>query len=186
MKISTDNGTIRNMFGDVEAVRMIREAGFDGIDYTFYDIRKDQDILALPDEERYALAMRVRETAEKVGLTFPQSHAALAYAYGEPRDSKNYIDILRSMEFAHWLGIKSIVIHSVRCPRRDYTIDPWKVNYDFMRSFLPYAEKYDLKIGVENLFTYDTKVKRYFGRHAEPNDVLAFVKFLDDPRFEIC
>ena len=33
MKISTDNGPIRNMFGDVKAVEMIAAAGFDGIDY---------------------------------------------------------------------------------------------------------------------------------------------------------
>ena len=48
MRISTDNGPIRNMFGDVKAVEMIAAAGFDGIDYTFYDISKENDILALP------------------------------------------------------------------------------------------------------------------------------------------
>ena len=40
MRISTDNGPIRNMFGDVKAVEMIAAAGFEGIDYTFYDISK--------------------------------------------------------------------------------------------------------------------------------------------------
>ena len=38
MKISTDNGILRNTFGDLEALRMIRQAGFDGVDMTFYDI----------------------------------------------------------------------------------------------------------------------------------------------------
>ena len=46
MKISTDNGILRNTFGDLEALRMIRQAGFDGVDMTFYDMVPEQDILA--------------------------------------------------------------------------------------------------------------------------------------------
>ena len=75
MKISTDNGTLRNLVGDMEALRMIREAGFDGVDFTFYDPAPEQDIFSLPDEERRALALKLKAYADELGLTFPQAHA---------------------------------------------------------------------------------------------------------------
>ena len=79
MKISTDNGVIRNLYGDVEAVRLIHEAGFDGIDYTFYDMIPEQDVLEWPDEQRKRLADEVAACAASVGLSFPQSHAPYLY-----------------------------------------------------------------------------------------------------------
>ena len=186
MLISTDNGTIRNEYGDLEALRLIHEAGFDGIDYTFYGIDPSNDILNLRDKERYALAMQLREYAEKVGLTFPQAHAPLAMKYDEDYESKNYQDILRSLEFSYWLGIKQIVIHTLRYPREDLSIDSDAENRVFMRSFLPYAEKYDLDIGVENLFTHDLKRQCFFGRHDTPKWINTFMDSLESPRFKAC
>ena len=186
MKISTDNGPIRNAVGDIRALEMIAAAGFDGVDYTFYDIRKDYDILNLPLEERKALARDIRQCAEALGLTFPQTHAALAYQYNETKDSKNYQDILRSMEYAAWIGARKIVIHTVRFPREDDSIDAIAENVKFMRGFLPLAEELDLTIGVENLFYHDLKRRCYFGRQDHPKAMNDFVDMLDSPRFEVC
>lgn len=186
MLISTDNGTIRNAYGDLAALRLIHEAGFDGIDYTFYGIDPADDILNYPDEQRYALAMKLREYAEKVGLAFPQSHAALAMKYDEDKDSKNYKDILRSMEFAHWLGCKQIVIHTLRYPRETYPDLYNEYNRKFMLGFLPLAEEYDLDIGVENLFYRDTRRACYEGRHNTPTSMNAFVDSLGSDRFKVC
>jgi len=78
MLISTDNGPIRNRFGDVRSTQMIADAGFDGIDYTFYDIDPENDILALSAADRRALADDVLACAKNAGICFPQSHAPLA------------------------------------------------------------------------------------------------------------
>jgi sugar phosphate isomerase/epimerase len=188
MKISTDNGTIRNVFGDVEAVRLIAEAGFDGIDYTFYGIDPNNDILALPDDERYALAMEVKKTAEECGIDFPTSHAALSLRYDEGKDSKNYQDILRSMEFASWIGCKQMVVHTLRFPlnEKDRDAKELVLNKQFVGDLLEYAEKLDLNLVMENLFRRDNKRQCYFGHHGTPEELNAFIDEMNHPRLRAC
>ena len=186
MKISTDNGTARNLFGDMEALRMIHEAGFDGVDFTFYDPAPDQDILSLPDEERYALAMQLKAYADELGLTFPQAHASYYTQPGEGPESKNYQDVVKSMEFAAWLGCPQIVVHTLKFPGAPYGFDIDAPNRAFMLSLLPYAEKYGIDIGVENLYRADKNRGCYNGQHGTPEEMNAFVDSLGSPRFKVC
>lgn len=186
MKISTDNGTIRNLFGDVKSTQMIAEAGFDGIDYTFYDIDKDNDILALPDAQRHALARDVLACAKDNGIVISQAHAPMAYRPEDTFGSKAYDDVIRSMEFAAMLECPQIVVHTIAFPREDRTIDRRARNLDFMRALLPYAEQFNINIGVENLFTRDKKRKCFFGRNGTPEELNSFIDELDNPRFVAC
>lgn len=186
MKISTDNGTLRNLVGDMEALRLIREAGFDGVDFTFYDPAPDQDILSLPDEERRALALKLKAYADELGLTFPQAHAPYYTQPGEGPESKNYQDVVKSMEFAALLGCPQIVVHTLKFPNAPYGFDIDEPNRAFMLSLLPYAEQYGIDIGVENLYRADRKRGCYEGQHGTPEGMNAFVDSLNSPRFKVC
>jgi len=186
MIISTDNGTARNLFGDVEALRMIRDAGFDGIDYTFYDMVPAYDILALPDTDRRALADDIAACAKEVGLTFPQAHAPYLYQLKESRDSKHYVDVIRSFEYCAHIGCKQMVIHTLKFPLSVKKDEVDRLNVEYLRSFLPYAEEFDVNIGVENLFLHDTKRACFFGQHGTPEEMNAFVDRLNSPRFVTC
>lgn len=55
-----------------------------------------------------------------------------------------------------------------------------------MLSFLPYAEKFNVDIGVENLFTKDKKTDKYMGIRSDPAEMNAFVDSLGSPRFKVC
>ena len=186
MKISTDNGVIRNLYGDVEAVRLIHEAGFDGIDYTFYDMIPEQDVLEWPDEQRKRLADEVAACAASVGLSFPQSHAPYLYKLTEDRQGKHYQDVVKSFEFCARINCKQMVIHTLKFPldTPKETVD--QINLEYLRSFLPYAEEYDVNIGVENLFNYDSIRRCYRGQHGTPEEMIRFMDRLDSPRFVSC
>ena len=186
MRISTDNGPIRNMFGDVKAVEMIAAAGFDGIDYTFYDISKENDILALPIEEMRALAHEVKAAADRCGIAIPVAHAPFGFKYTDTKDSYAFEEVVRSFEFAHILGVKKIVVHTIKFPYEDYKADVWAFNRQFMLDLLPYAEKFDLMIGIENLFIRDKKRARYVGHNGTPEEVNAFIDSLGSDRFCAC
>lgn len=188
MKTSTDNSVIRYAFGDKESIRLIAEAGFDGIDYSLFRMEPENDILNLPDDERYALACELREYAEKLGVCVPQAHAEFKFKLGEEisLDCPNYLNIIRGMEFASLLGCPQIVIHTVKCPRNNPDVDALAINREYMRSFIPYAEKYNIDIGVENLFIKDKKLDRFFGVQNTPADMNAFVDSLGSPRFKVC
>lgn len=186
MKISTDNGVIRNQYGDVEAVRLIREAGFDGIDYTFYDMIPEQDVLELPAKERNRLADEVASCAASVGLFFPQSHAPYLYSLKEDKQSKHYQDVVKSFEFCARINCTQMVIHTLKFPIGTPRETVEQLNYEYLRSFLPYAEEYNVNIGVENLFVYDSKRKCFRGQQGTPAEMNRFVDMLDHPRFVSC
>lgn len=189
MKISTDNSVIRQNTSDIEALRLIKEAGFDGIDYSFYNSSGENDLLAWDDARREELAEKIKDEAKKLGLEFPQSHAELKYTYetieADP-EHPMYRRIIRSMEYASRIGCKRIVIHDMRCPNDmdDETAD--RLNIEFMRSFLPYAEKFQLKIGIENLFKREKGCNYYYGRHHTAEWMNRFTERLGSDIFEVC
>lgn len=153
MIISTDNSVMRYAFGDKESIRMCKEAGFDGIDYSLFKMKPDNDILNLPDGERQALAYELRNYAEKIGITFPQAHSDFELKYGEGKDHIHYHNLLRSLEFASWMGIPQIVVHTVKngIPE-DEDFDVLAYNRPFFSELITIAEKLNIKIGMENLF----------------------------------
>ena len=153
MIISTDNSVMRYAFGDKESIRMCKEAGFDGIDYSLFKMKPDNDILNLPDGERQALAYELRNYAEKIGITFPQAHSDFELKYGEGKDHIHYHNLLRSLEFASWMGIPQIVVHTVKngIPE-DEDFDVLAYNRPFFSELITIADKLNIKIGMENLF----------------------------------
>ena len=167
MIITTDNSVMRYAFGDKESIRMCKEAGFDGIDYSLFKMQPENDILNLPDEERKALAYDLRNYAEKIGITFPQAHSDFETRYGEIGNSQHYHNLLRSLEFASWMGIPQIVVHTVKygIPEDD-DFDVYEYNRPFFSGLIPIAEKLNLKIGMENLF------------HKKPNGIYNYVGVL--------
>ncbi len=153
MIISTDNSVMRFAFGDEESIRMCKEAGFDGIDYSLFKMKPNNDILNLPDGEREKRAYEIRNYAEKLGICFPQAHADFDLKYGEGKDSLNYHNLIRSLEFASMMGVPQIVVHTVKygIPEDD-DFDVLAYNRPFFSDLIPIAEKLNLKIGMENLF----------------------------------
>lgn len=187
MKISTDNGPIRNTFGDVEAAALIAQAGFDGVDYTFYDIDPANNILALPQADMRALARDVRACADAHGLAFPQAHAPYAFGPDDDEHSDAFREVVRSMEFAAILGCRQMVVHTVkRFSPEVKEEDVWAFNRRYMKMLLPCAEEYDLLIGIENLFVYDPKCACYRGHNGTPAQINAFVDSLESPRLRVC
>ncbi len=188
MYISTDNGIIRKQFGDLKAAQLIHEAGFDGIDYTFYEMEMvpEQDIFELTAAEWRRLADEVYDYAKSVGLSFPQAHAPYLYTLAEDRSGKHFQDVLKSFEFCARIHCPQMVIHTLKFPLTTAREDVDRINADYLCSFLPYAEEYDVNIGVENLFVFDSKRRRYCSQHGTPEEMNAFLDRLDHPRFVSC
>ena len=146
--ISAENLTLRERVGDEAAVDMMKEAGFTGIDYNFCAMRDWDTAVGAPDGIQKAAALR--RYAQARGMCFSQSHAPFTFRFGMEMtpDDYEYYRIVRSMEAAAALGAPMIVVHSVLdtgdCDHMEY-------NLRFYRSLLPYAERFGIRIAVENL-----------------------------------
>ncbi len=148
MIVSTENLILRQRVGDEKTVDMMKEAGLTGIDFSFCSMADWEETVGQADSLKTAESLR--RYAEERGMRFSQSHAPFRFRFGSAMDpgEYEYYRIVRSMEFAARLGAPMIVIH---CILPADGSDFMEYNLRYYASFLPYAEKFGIQIGVENL-----------------------------------
>ena len=139
----------RIYLGEDEGFRLIKETGFDCVDYSFYWMQPDNTVLG---DDYLFHANRVKALLDKYNLTCNQTHAPFTFSYGNPLDLTDsmYLSIVRSMEFSAILGAKHVVVHGVKVPDG---IDLLSYNLSFYRSLEPYCKKYGIRVAIENLFS---------------------------------
>ncbi len=149
MILAIDGYNLWKYVGEENAIRLIKEAGFDGIDYSFY--YKDADEYL--GDDYMERAKKTKALLEKYDLICNQTHAPFDFEFGEEMDVSNfhYLRYVRSMEYAAYIGAKHIVIHGVRVPTGSGTDWSLEYNYKFFKSLEPYAKKFGIKIALENV-----------------------------------
>jgi len=184
LKLSIESYVLRHRFGDKKAIEMIKKAGFDAMDYSYY----------WTDDAPYILGDEYREYAKKVKgyldeneLECNQAHAPIdKMKYGEAFDASepHYLEIVRAIEAASILGAKNIVVHSIPVPDEisDTTFEEY--NMKFYKSLEPYCNKFGICVAVENLFV--KKRDYHKGMLASPQELCAFIEKLNSPWFVAC
>lgn len=180
MKLSIEHYDLSERFGDLQAMEIAKEAGFDAIDYSYYYKKEEQDVLG---EDYLTYAQTLRAHLDAIGLECNQAHAPFSFAYemaGEEAEQKFRL-IERAIQSAAILGAKCIVVHAIRVPRgvEDY-------NVEFYSRLLPICEKSGIKLGVENLFNTDRKRNCIIGRLGTPQELNRILDRLDSPWAVAC
>ena len=186
MKLSTETGFLRRRFGDKVAVKMIKEAGFDAFDYSFCYMldQPEKDSLADDYLER---AHALREYADSLGIVCNQAHAPLDFKHYDnisPDDMK-YKRNLRAIEVASILGAENIVFHPLGSVLKS-ELDYFEYNTMYLKSYIPYCEKFRMHIAVENLNTSKDGVAFGIPGLTTPDEIATWVKSLGSDWFNIC
>lgn len=173
MKISIENFPVRLKFGEEKALEMLKNAGFDGIDYSF---NATGDGRAIDLTNHISKAKDVKQMIDSIGLSCTQAHAPFEMKYGSKfnLDDKDFLNMVRSLEFAAELGIKQVVVHSINMPENT---DFFDYNLEYYKSLEPYAKDCKVQIAIENL------VNSIFWR---PNRLSHFIRLLNSPVFCAC
>ena len=157
MYISTEINSF-SAYGENEKIlSLLKEAGFDAYDFSmFYGSRADE-WLSLDDYIERAKAFRAY--ADGIGMVCNQAHAPFPTATNDkfPRfhftteeyNAWAHKKIERAIEVAGILGAKIIVVH----PWNYYTPEE---NVRLYRSFEGTARKAGVKIGVENMWNWES------------------------------
>lgn len=184
MKLSVENYVIRQKLGELEALNAIRAAGFSAVDFSFYWGGKDYPMYGDGYE---AYARQVRAELDRIGLVCNQAHAPFDVEYGMEwnTDVPAYRMVVQAIHAAALLGAEQIVVHSIGLPEEKRK-EEFDYNYRYYKSLEPYAEKYGVRIAVENLFFADRKRDRIGGRLNTPGELCAMVKALNSPCFTAC
>lgn len=182
---SVETYALRRKVGDVRALSLIREAGFEAFDYSFYWLSSDHPMCR---ESYLDYAKTIRAEADRLGLVCRQAHAPFEMTFGDSFEESNehFRGIVRSMEAAALLGAKRIVVHALNIPQEYGHIDTVAYNAEFYRSLLPFCERFDIKIAVENLFVSDKKSGCYRGLLGTPEELCAVIHRVGSPYLCAC
>lgn len=182
MNLSVELYSVTKHFGDHKAVELIKQAGFDAIDYSYYYEKECEEILG---ENYKEYAREFRAYLDRSGISCNQAHAPFTFQYGMSLDvsEEKYLHIVRSMESAAILGAKNIVVHAVTVPE---DVDFEAYNIEYYKSFIPYCEAFNIHVAVENLFSRDPKRHRLVGKLGSPKELNSIIKKIDSPWIVAC
>ena len=162
-KVGTSNGHFYAVFGEYGSLDVIKECGFEYIDYGLcayqdltlksYDNPKDF-IFYKSDEEIIKHFTKVKEYLDKIDLKVYHTHAPY-YFFAKPYQfvEEEFIDIFKkSILASHILGAKYMVIHPADAtdPENEYE-ETYKYNLEYFRALKDYAIKYNINLAIENM-----------------------------------
>ncbi len=186
MKISTNNYFLIKKKGEFESVRILKEAGFDYIDFSF-DAYTWTELL---DEENFTKKIQeVKKYANQMGITFNQAHAPFGSSVGnEEKDEKIFQAIVNSIKYASILGAEIIVVHPKQHLEYKYNVELLKqMNDEFYKRLIPYCEKYKVKVAVENMWRYQPISDRVIeSTCARPEEFVDYVDSANSPWIVAC
>ena len=153
MILSTQTDFLGRLYGEAEAIRMIKEAGFDAYDFSFFRMTEEPGY-PMAGENFRDYAKSLRAVADEAGIPCNQAHAPFASSFGDPkRDEERFELIVRSMEAASILGAKVIVVHPKHhLPYVTQAEELKRQNLEFYKRLVPYCEKFGIKAACENMW----------------------------------
>ncbi len=157
MKLVTQTEVLSDRFGDEKAVRIICESGFDGIDFSMFDLDEEDCILNGSGYKNHLY--NIKNIAESYGVTFEQAHAPFPSARegNEEYNAFMFDKLKKAIEIAGILDTKIIVVHPVQ-----FSSEQKERNLELYRSLEPFAAEHGVKIALENMWgtkTVDGKRK---------------------------
>lgn len=156
MLLTTSTGRIGSLLGDLKAIEIIKNAGFDALDADL-DYWDDAGYFK---GDYLARAKEMRKKADELNIPFVQAHAPfnLSMEDGEEANYKNTFDVtVKSIECCEILGVDILIVHPLQF--REYYSDKHylkELNKKFYTDLLPYCKKHGVKMACENMFHRDS------------------------------
>ncbi len=170
---------------DDKAYEKLRALGYSCTDL---DMANTESVLyTAPRAEAEAFLLHERELAEKAGIKINQVHGPWRWPPNDTTEEnrrERMEKMKESIRLTALLGCENWVIH----PIMPYGIEEagtenaqktWELNLTFMREILKTAKEYGVTICFENMPMLKFSL-------AKPEDILRFVREINDENFKIC
>lgn len=187
MRLVTQTDCLANHFSGEETIRILAQAGFDAIDWSFFEMLDGSGPWCQDDWEDYA--RRMKEEAARQGIGFSQAHAPFPSSRGtEPFDTQIRQRIERSIRASAAMGVQNIVVHPLQhlpyAKNREWLFEQ---NVAFYRSLIPLCEELNIRVCCENMWQRDPK-RGYIVDSvcAQPEEFCALLDTVDSPWIAAC
>ncbi|MBQ4071236.1 MAG: sugar phosphate isomerase/epimerase [Clostridia bacterium] len=184
MRIGIGSRDYYSVYDYEEGFKKIKSHGYDCVDYG--DISNiDSDLYNLAGEEYCAFFKKVRESAEKSGIEIWQMHSVwptVNFDKTEADRQKTTEYFIRQIEAAHYLDCGYFVLHPFMPFGYDVEGDysfTFDANVDLLQKLIPYAEKWNVTLCVENLPFPNNPVSKV-------SEVKRLVHTVNHPRVKVC
>ncbi len=187
MKLVNQTDVLDRALGHAQTIAFLKNAGFDGIDMSFFDMLSDQSPWCQDDYRTYA--RQLRDTAESLGISFLQAHAPFPSNKGEAEfDEMAFSRIVRSMEIASMLGAPRIVVHPLQhvsyVNHKKLLFD---ISVDFYKRLIPFCEQYQIQVCTENMWQWDQNRQVITDSIcSQPEEFRALLEAVDSPWITGC
>ena len=189
MKISTQTGSFMKYFSDREIVDILQDAGFDAIDYSFFDAsRYNPDISDSEYKERFT---ELKKYAQDKGLYFNQSHAPHPSSQlDEAFTKRRFGELVTALKNASYLGVRNIIIHPfqhLRYYTNENTETLYEMNLEFYARLIPYCEEYGITVCTENMFqAYGDSYKLWDSTCSKSEEFVRYIDGIGSPYVKAC
>lgn len=183
MKISTELRSAANLVGERKAVELVAKAGFDGWDFSLYEVCKySKKLGGVPESDHplagpnyLAFARELKQIGLDNGIVCNQSHAPVP-SYATPVRAL----LKRAIECTAEVGGAVCVIH----PDNNATVEE---NAEMYLELLPFAKACGVRIATENMWNWDKKKdEATLAACSTPESFCAHLDAVDDPYFVAC
>jgi sugar phosphate isomerase/epimerase len=193
MQLSTSLHVFSTDFPIPEAMRRCKSAGFEALDFNYFDYQPR--LLKMTADQELAWAQKIRAAGEMCGIRMTQMHGPV---HGQALDRMmtgltldTFFELgLRAIRTAAILGVPWVVFHpvSLSIEGREPHEEAFRFNVSFFERFLPALEAAGVGIAFENMNDRSPedprKPIRAFG--ALPEQLAELVDRLDHPLFGVC
>lgn len=177
MHLSVDHYVLRDRFGEEKALEVLKKAGFDSTDYSYFNWSAEDPLLG-PEYRTYAAILR--QKLDEHGIVCNQCHAPFAYDAHEPMDerSENYAAMERAICSARVLGADHITVHSLYIPWVSKE-EEWELNRKYFASFGHILRNEGIRMAIENLPIQCTETPEQINQMIEELDSPSYAALLD-------
>lgn len=146
-------GALSTQYGDIRALEICAEAGFDSVDFDLLTNPYTNDPSEKTDEEMIEYCQSLKKRANELGIIIGQTHG-LCSTFNPNDDEYNAYVIeasRRHLLATASLGAPACVIHSISTHNwQDATPETMRrVNLEMFGKLIPFAEEYGVNIALE-------------------------------------
>jgi len=168
-----------------DTYKKLKEHGFSCLDYNMSNT--DTVIYTASQEKSDAMLLHEKELSLQAGIEITQAHGPWQWPpkdFTEEARNERMEKMKKSIRATAVLGCKNWIVH----PVMPYGIEErdsenaqktWDVNIAFMSELLKTAKDYDVTICLENMPFLEFSISK-------PEEILKFVKTINDEHFKIC
>lgn len=189
MLLSTTVSSLLSDFTLYEAISIIKNAGFDAIDFPFHFSEQyyGENTDSADFKEKFET---IRQEAEALGLCFNQAHSVEGSSFSSAElTEKRFVEITRCIRNASYLGAPILVVHPVQHLRYYDEGIPEKLlemNIEFYNRLKPYCEEYNVKVALENMWQMPVGIKINHSTCSKPEEFIEYLDSLDKRWFVGC